>query len=550
MTGLRRRPDLYRQVDEEFYASARRGNGGQLPPNLIEKDGSVRCLDNRASDRAYRRRWMELFHATKRSAAKKQRLPALVKDCPLSEPPSSDTKTSQLQAKAVADAANEKAKIAREELKKEQRKKILDQQKQKRDDARRCTIVTLDAYCGHDKPATAVLNQVASEVGGYLSGLAGLESTEDDNAEKDPHRYAAGGELGIVPDGGTYEVTKGKEGGMFERSTKQGFEGSTDKVTFTAVMHQGCGNHPAWKIIDLNDTKTLATVSGPKATYAFHPPRVTERDVPHFLNVWWLKNVQPNRYQIETESCSGTGDTLALAVYPNVKSGFKTSLIKKAPPLAVWEEALEKSRRDINELFDILREFFPNVKEIECKLLEGSVELSNSWVEGRKNNALWNASGKIGFDPILELSVKVSVLPLNVPAAIAKYCDVYVYIKITGKWTCGVEFTWSGEEVSGGGTTSGKLTVAVGADAVANVGEYDVIDLDGHAETTIELEGKLEASSEPKIEVSCTGKWKPVALVVSLKLLDGWIRPYEGTWELTPERTYPLGTLEWVPEAT
>jgi hypothetical protein len=360
---------------------------------------------------------------------------------------------------------------------------------------------------------------------------------------------SADSELSIVPDGGSY-----KEGGIFETSTKQGFESSTDEVTFTAVMHSGCGRHPTWRIIDLSNSNTIATVSGPKATYTFHPPHVAESDVPHLLNVWWLKDVKPNRYRIETEACNGPGSALAIAVYPNIKSGFKTSLIKKAPPLAKWEEVLEEYRKDINKLFDILREFFPNVKKIECSLLEGSLELSNSWAEGHKNSVHWNASAKVGFDPILGLTVKISVLPLNVPKAIAKYCDVYVYIAITGKWNCAAEFTWNEEAVSGGGSVSGLLTVAAGVTAVAGVDPeddgYAIVDADGHAETTVEPEGKLEASSKPSIELSCTGKWKPIALVLSLKLFNGFIRPYEGTWELTPERSYSLGKLQWAPEET
>jgi hypothetical protein len=290
---------------------------------------------------------------------------------------------------------------------------------------KRCSIVEIDAYCQHNKPAPALVNRAAASVQEFI--LARLKvAPSQDSEDKDPHRYASGGELDIVPDGASHKVVKGKEGGLFERSTEQGSSGSTDNVTFKAVMHQGSGTHPIWLVKDEDTGGIVATEYGPDATIPFSPPVVKKSDVPNFMNVWWLKNVRPKRYRVETESCSGPGGSLSIVVYPNIKSGFKTNLIKKAPPLATWEKAIEEYRKAIKTLFDIIKECFPNVKELECKLLEGSVEFENSWSEGRSNEAVWTASAKVGFDPILQIGVKISVLPLNVPAAIAKYCDVFI----------------------------------------------------------------------------------------------------------------------------
>jgi hypothetical protein len=126
---------------------------------------------------------------------------------------------------------------------------------------------------------------------------------------------------------------------------------------------------------------------------------------------------------------------------------------------------------------------------------------------------------------------------------------------LTCYWKASFELSWNNEETSGGATTTGGLTVAAGVEAdIGRKGEseedsYTIIDVDGHIETTVELQAKLEVTSAPEITVDCTGTWKPLAIVVSLKLFHGWIRPYEGTWTLMPDRTCHFGTLTFSAES-
>jgi hypothetical protein len=372
-------------------------------------------------------------------------------------------------------------------------------------------------------------------------------------------------------------------------------------------MHEGCGQHPTWKIYD-EQGKLIKTARGTSTSYQFLPPLITKNDVPVLLGVWLLKHIQPRRYRVECEGCTGGAKSVTVGVYPSIESGATVDFTNpwryakittgvSGPTvdlgsairgLGSWQRQIQFYRDTVKEIFDILREWVPNVKELDCKILMGSVSFKNRWAEDKRTHrAYWEAEGAVNLDPILSVSAKIA-LTQSVPPFIAKYGDAYFYFGIRGEVAASGSFKWSPAGCEGGGTGSGALTLMLGGTGVGEaskdfvgkvskyvLGEaskyvvgrankyvvgkkgkyvvgkankYTVISVDCHGETKVTLETGLKGTSEPQIAVEITAKWDPFAVQVSLEIMEGWIsRSWE--WKFFEEKRLPLKTIELLPKA-
>jgi hypothetical protein len=63
------RPTQYQAVDQEFYSTVAKQNGGKLPPDLLGKNGKPRKLTMGAKDAAYRKEWLTIAAKTTKSKA-------------------------------------------------------------------------------------------------------------------------------------------------------------------------------------------------------------------------------------------------------------------------------------------------------------------------------------------------------------------------------------------------------------------------------------------------------------------------------------------------
>ncbi len=342
-------------------------------------------------------------------------------------------------------------------------------------------------------------------------------------------RRSKDGLLEVVPTRAFFNPSSESSTGIkkVKSGVTQGSSDKGDKLTLKATMHQNCGSHPIWKIKD-DKNNLVKQQTGESVSFEVLPPAITSRDVPNFLTVWWLKNIQPKKYKIECIDHNGSTSQNNVSVYPLIESSITFDFLSSDKNA---ENSFLKKLRVLALVLQLTTGVFdkvvPNVKEFKVKMLAGSLTLKNAWAEDSKTHrAYWEGELSIGFSPIISIMGKCAITPSFIPSFVSKYADVYAYISLKGEITAKSSLKWKGSDIhydQGGSTLTGSVTGTVGVESYAKVGKYTVISIDVNGGTKLSAEAKLTRTIEPQISLDGKIKWDPLTVKFSVEVLDGWI---------------------------
>jgi type VI secretion system secreted protein VgrG len=239
-----------------------------------------------------------------------------------------------------------------------------------------------------------------------------------------------------------------------------------DKITLNATVQPHCGDHPEWRISTPFGQKQEKAA---QTSIRVRPWNVIEPTATIILR--WLSRVTPKQYSAWVASCSGESRHYIIRAFPKDRLAIKWTAKK-------WEPALK--------LLDVVNKavqaYFPKA---EAKGLIGAgVSIEAQWTEWEDWRAFYKHVVNVGFDPLIELTLRVPFGPTAaIPQWVKKWVgDITFFVEFFGQITMTVS---GGRDTPDKARIQGKLEGQIGGRLGGMVKASKVVEVECFGETAI-----------------------------------------------------------------
>jgi hypothetical protein len=322
-----------------------------------------------------------------------------------------------------------------------------------------------------------------------------------------------------------------------------------DKISLSAKLKGGCGEHPRWEI----SGPTRLTRTGTEATFP--------------AESWTVKSlllfeVVPKPYDIHAHGCQGLMQSTRVLAYPcdkveiaiDLKKGFSIE-VKMSPDeghARTIKLDLTKKVTDSKQAMDYVLEKIlkPWVEPLEFEVFKVKGKFAGGWEEWQDHRAFYKYSATLELDPLVKGTFTVPFGPTAaIPPWIKKWTtdligDFYLYLKFEGE--VGLAGGWAKESPDKGhGTVSGKGKVGVKAGGSLFLMNKKALNLDVCGATDITLEAKnVPEEKHPTVEYDL--KWGGLKIELTVEAMWGMVE-YKHEWTVMKERSFFDKPKRWTP---
>ena len=256
-----------------------------------------------------------------------------------------------------------------------------------------------------------------------------------------------------------------------------------DKVTCSASLKGGCGDHIGWTISGTWDSEEV----GSKTSF------LAKAYKPAIKGIFGMQEVMPQVYRVNAEACAGGPRTFEIHAYPPGEVSFTVNVTKMKDRIKDWLNHLPVEDEKLDKWTD--------------EWLQGSVKYSGKWCEDKKSYRAYYAKAWTGgFDPLIGGKIKGQLYPPGLGGWLTQYVKAGIFVEFGLKSTFSISAvgkywpdTREGKYDTGKIELGGNGSVKVSAEA--GLLSKDVAEVVFAASTGVSVTGSGEFGASSVVSV-------------------------------------------------